>query len=135
DLFDDRTSGTSNVLTANGYAVMRRSVNLEIGHPGESGMKGVTAAANKLIEMGVADADRLGVSGTSYGGAVARARDTEAVGVGDTHLDQLVGRGGDALHPRLAGVTDLEVDRPPHHRVAVRGEDVARAAGAIVEQV
>ena len=68
DFFDDRYSGTINVLTANGYAVMQPSVNLEIGHPGESWMKGVTAAANKLIEMGVADADRLGVSGTSYGG-------------------------------------------------------------------
>jgi dipeptidyl aminopeptidase/acylaminoacyl peptidase len=31
-------------------------------------MKGVTAAANKLIEMGVADPDRLGIQGTSYGG-------------------------------------------------------------------
>jgi dipeptidyl aminopeptidase/acylaminoacyl peptidase len=31
-------------------------------------VKGVTAAANKLIEMGVADPDRLGVQGTSYGG-------------------------------------------------------------------
>ena len=68
DFFDDRFSGTINVLTANGYAVMQPSVNLEIGHPGESWVKGVTAAANKLIEMGVADPDRLGVSGTSYGG-------------------------------------------------------------------
>ena len=31
-------------------------------------MKGVTSAANKLIEMGVADPERLGVQGTSYGG-------------------------------------------------------------------
>jgi dipeptidyl aminopeptidase/acylaminoacyl peptidase len=68
DFFDDRFSGTINVLTQNGYAVMQPSVNLEIGHPGESWMKGVTAAANKLIEMGIADKDRLGVSGTSYGG-------------------------------------------------------------------
>jgi dipeptidyl aminopeptidase/acylaminoacyl peptidase len=43
-------------------------VNLEIGHPGEAWVKGVTAAANKLIEMGIADPDRLGVQGTSYGG-------------------------------------------------------------------
>jgi dipeptidyl aminopeptidase/acylaminoacyl peptidase len=28
----------------------------------------VTAAANKLIDMGIADPDRLGVHGTSYGG-------------------------------------------------------------------
>ncbi|HMD36822.1 MAG TPA: prolyl oligopeptidase family serine peptidase [Vicinamibacterales bacterium] len=68
DFFDDRFSGTINVLTANGYAVMQPSVNLEIGHPGESWVKGVTAAANKLIEMGISDPDRLGVSGTSYGG-------------------------------------------------------------------
>ncbi|HET9425433.1 MAG TPA: prolyl oligopeptidase family serine peptidase, partial [Gemmatimonadaceae bacterium] len=55
-------------LTSNGYAVMQPSVNLEIGYPGESWTKGVTAAANKLIEMGVADSSRLGVHGTSYGG-------------------------------------------------------------------
>jgi dipeptidyl aminopeptidase/acylaminoacyl peptidase len=66
--FDDRFSGTIDVLTANGYAVMQPSVNLEIGFPGEAWVKGVTAAANKLIEMGVADPERLGVQGTSYGG-------------------------------------------------------------------
>ena len=34
----------------------------------EAWVKGVTAAANRLIELGVADPDRLGVQGTSYGG-------------------------------------------------------------------
>jgi dipeptidyl aminopeptidase/acylaminoacyl peptidase len=68
DFFDDTFNGTINVLTANGYAVMQPSVNLEIGHPGESWVKGVTAAANKLIDMGIADGDNLGVYGTSYGG-------------------------------------------------------------------
>jgi dipeptidyl aminopeptidase/acylaminoacyl peptidase len=43
-------------------------VNLVVGRPGESWEKGVTAAANTLIDMGVADPDRLGVHGTSYGG-------------------------------------------------------------------
>jgi dipeptidyl aminopeptidase/acylaminoacyl peptidase len=66
--FDDGFNATINVLTANGYAVVQPSVNLEIGYPGEAWVKGVTAAANKLIEMGIADADRLGVQGTSYGG-------------------------------------------------------------------
>jgi dipeptidyl aminopeptidase/acylaminoacyl peptidase len=66
--FDDTFNSTINVLTSAGFAVMQPSVNLEIGYPGESWVKGVTAAANKLIEMGVADADRLGVQGTSYGG-------------------------------------------------------------------
>ncbi len=66
--FDDTFQGTISVLTNNGYAVMQPSVNLEQGFPGEAWVKGVTAAANKLIEIGVADAERLGVQGTSYGG-------------------------------------------------------------------
>ena len=66
--FDDTYNGTMNVLTSNGYIMVQPSVNLEIGHPGESWVKGVTAAANKLIELGVTDQDRLGVMGTSYGG-------------------------------------------------------------------
>jgi dipeptidyl aminopeptidase/acylaminoacyl peptidase len=47
---------------------MQPSVRLETGYPGEAWLKGVTAAANRLIDMGIADADRLGVHGTSYGG-------------------------------------------------------------------
>jgi dipeptidyl aminopeptidase/acylaminoacyl peptidase len=66
--FDDRFNSTIAYLTSNGYAVMQPSVNLERGYPGEAWMKGVTSAANKLIEMGIADKDRLGVHGTSYGG-------------------------------------------------------------------
>lgn len=66
--FDDTFNSTINILTSNGYAVMQPSVNLEIGFPGEAWMKGVTSAANKLVEMGVADPERLGVQGTSYGG-------------------------------------------------------------------
>jgi dipeptidyl aminopeptidase/acylaminoacyl peptidase len=66
--FDDNFNATVNILTSNGYAVVQPSVNLEIGFPGEAWAKGVTAAANKLIEMGIADAERLGVQGTSYGG-------------------------------------------------------------------
>jgi dipeptidyl aminopeptidase/acylaminoacyl peptidase len=66
--FDDGFNSTIALLAANGYAVMQPSVRLETGYPGEAWLKGVTAAANRLIEMGVADGDRLGVHGTSYGG-------------------------------------------------------------------
>jgi dipeptidyl aminopeptidase/acylaminoacyl peptidase len=66
--FDDRYNSTVSLLTSNGYAVMQPSVHLERGYPGEAWLKGVTAAANKLIDMGIADAERLGVHGTSYGG-------------------------------------------------------------------
>jgi dipeptidyl aminopeptidase/acylaminoacyl peptidase len=66
--FDEGFNSTVALLTANGYAVMQPSVRLETGYPGEAWLKGVTAAANRLIEMGIADGDRLGVHGTSYGG-------------------------------------------------------------------
>jgi len=68
DYFDDTFDPVANVLTANGYVVVKPSVDFDIGYPGEAWIKGVTAAANKLIDMGVADSARLGVHGTSYGG-------------------------------------------------------------------
>jgi dipeptidyl aminopeptidase/acylaminoacyl peptidase len=44
-----------------------------VGEPGRRSSRrglgqGVTSAANKLIDMGIADPDKLGVHGTSYGG-------------------------------------------------------------------
>jgi len=66
--FDDSFNGTVNLLTSNGYAVMQPSVSFETGFPGEAWAKGVTSAANKLVEMGIADPERLGVQVTSYGG-------------------------------------------------------------------
>jgi dipeptidyl aminopeptidase/acylaminoacyl peptidase len=68
DFFDDSWDVAANILSANGYVVVKPSVDFETGFPGEAWLKGVTAAANKLIEMGVADSARLGVQGTSYGG-------------------------------------------------------------------
>jgi dipeptidyl aminopeptidase/acylaminoacyl peptidase len=66
--FDNGFNARAAFLANHGYAVFHPSVNLVIGRPGEAWVKGVTSAANKLIEMGVADPDRLGVHGTSYGG-------------------------------------------------------------------
>lgn len=40
------------LLNAWGYVVVKPSVELEIGYPGEAWLKGVTVAANKLIKMG-----------------------------------------------------------------------------------
>jgi dipeptidyl aminopeptidase/acylaminoacyl peptidase len=66
--FDNGFNARASFLCDNGYAFFTPSVNLVVGRPGESWLKGVTAAANKLIDMGIADPDRLGVEGTSYGG-------------------------------------------------------------------
>ena len=54
--------------------------------------------------------------------AVAGAVHAEAIGIGDAHVDQLVGRGGHALGPRLARAADDEVHGRVEHRVAVIGE-------------
>jgi dipeptidyl aminopeptidase/acylaminoacyl peptidase len=66
--FDNGFNPRAAFLANHGYAVFHPSVNLVVGRPGEAWVKGVTSAANKLIEMGVADAERMGVHGTSYGG-------------------------------------------------------------------
>ena len=66
--FDNGFNARAAFLANHGYAVFHPSVNLVVGRPGESWVKGVTTAANRLIEMGVADPERLGVHGTSYGG-------------------------------------------------------------------
>ena len=68
EFFDDNFNVRANVLTGAGYVVALPSVDFDIGYPGEAWAKGVTAAANKLIEMGIADSARLGVQGQSYGG-------------------------------------------------------------------
>ena len=68
DFFDDGFDATTMMLASRGYAVMKPSVTFETGYPGEAWLKGVTASANKLIEMGIADSSKLGVHGTSYGG-------------------------------------------------------------------
>jgi dipeptidyl aminopeptidase/acylaminoacyl peptidase len=66
--FDDSWDNVANLLATRGFAVVKPSVSFEIGFPGEAWLKGVTAAANAVIQMGVADSARLGVHGTSYGG-------------------------------------------------------------------
>jgi dipeptidyl aminopeptidase/acylaminoacyl peptidase len=66
--FDDTYDATANLLAGHGYVVVKPSVGFETGYPGEAWLKGVTAAANGLIESGIADSSRLGVQGTSYGG-------------------------------------------------------------------
>ncbi len=66
--FDDTFDASLNVLSSQGYVVVKPSVGFETGFPGEAWLKGVTASANALVEAGIADSSRLGVYGTSYGG-------------------------------------------------------------------
>jgi dipeptidyl aminopeptidase/acylaminoacyl peptidase len=71
NFFDNGWNFSAQNLAARGWFVLRPSVNLEEGYPGEGWMKGVTTAINGLIDRGMVDGDRLGVHGTSYGGYAA----------------------------------------------------------------
>jgi len=66
--FDNGYNYSAQTLAAQGWMVLRPSVDLEMGFPGEAWMKGVTTAINTLMEKGMVDGRRLGVHGTSYGG-------------------------------------------------------------------
>jgi dipeptidyl aminopeptidase/acylaminoacyl peptidase len=56
------------VLASRGYAVLLPDTPLAVGTPMQDLAKTVLPAVDKAIEMGIADPDRLGVMGTSYGG-------------------------------------------------------------------
>ncbi len=68
DFFDDTFDASLNVLSSQGYVVVKPSVGFETGFPGEAWLKGVTTSANALVEAGIADSSKLGLYGTSYGG-------------------------------------------------------------------
>lgn len=55
-------------LTADGYAVLLPDISFEKGNSCISAVDCVTAATKKVIEMGVADAKRIGLTGQSFGG-------------------------------------------------------------------
>jgi len=56
------------LFSSRGYAVLLPDTPLNVGTPMQDLAKTVLPALDKAIEMGVADPDRLGVMGTSYGG-------------------------------------------------------------------
>lgn len=66
--FDNGFNTNMNIITNQDWFGLRPSVNLEIGYPGESWVKGITSVINKLIDKGLVDPEKLGVHGTSYGG-------------------------------------------------------------------
>ncbi|MFC2161656.1 prolyl oligopeptidase family serine peptidase [Acidobacteriota bacterium] len=66
--FDNGFNTNMNIITNQGWFGLRPSVNLEIGYPGESWVKGITSIINKLVEKDMVDPKKLGVHGTSYGG-------------------------------------------------------------------
>jgi dipeptidyl aminopeptidase/acylaminoacyl peptidase len=60
--------GNMQLLASRGYAVLYPDVPQRVGTPMKDLVEGVDLAVNKVIELGIADPDRLGVFGQSYGG-------------------------------------------------------------------
>ncbi|OHU86242.1 MULTISPECIES: S9 family peptidase [Pseudoalteromonas] len=56
------------MFTSNGYALFLPDIRFEIGHPGRSSTQTMINAAQKLIDIGVADPNRIGLQGHSWAG-------------------------------------------------------------------
>lgn len=56
------------LLSSRGYAVLLPDAPLAVGTPMQDLAKTVLPAVDKTVEMGIADTERLGVMGISYGG-------------------------------------------------------------------
>ncbi len=53
---------------ADDYAIFLPDIRFEVGYPGISSVKALTAGVQKLIDMGIADPDAVGIQGHSWGG-------------------------------------------------------------------
>ena len=56
------------IYAANGYAIFLPDIVFTVGHPGQSIVKCLVPAVQKLVDMGVADPKKLGLHGHSWGG-------------------------------------------------------------------
>jgi len=65
-VYDDRPHMST--YASNGYLVLMPDIVYEDGYPGSSALDDVTAAAQKVVELGYADPDHIGLQGHSWGG-------------------------------------------------------------------
>jgi len=56
------------MFTSNGYAIFLPDIRFKVGHPGMSSTQTMINAAQKLIDIGVADPKRIGLQGHSWAG-------------------------------------------------------------------
>jgi len=59
---------TAPEFTSNGYVVLIPDIIYAYGFPGPSSVKCVVGAAQKVIDMGIADSKKIGITGHSWGG-------------------------------------------------------------------
>jgi dienelactone hydrolase len=64
--FDDRPHMST--YASNGYLVLQPDIVYTTGRPGSSALDDLTSAVNKVMELGYADPERIGLQGHSWGG-------------------------------------------------------------------
>ena len=84
---------------SNGYIVLQPDIVYDIGYPGESALKCVLPATQKVISMGFIDPKRVGIQGHSWGGyqityMITRTNLFRAVEAGASVVDMAGGYGG-----------------------------------------
>ena len=65
-VYDDRPHMSA--YASNGYLVLMPDIVYDVGYPGSSALDDVTAASKKVVELGYADPERIGLQGHSWGG-------------------------------------------------------------------
>ncbi len=94
--------GTSINITryvSNGYIVLQPDIVYQTGYPGESALKCVVPAVQKVVEMGFVDPERVGIQGHSWGGyqisyMITRTNIFKAVEAGASVVDMISAFGG-----------------------------------------
>ncbi len=94
--------GTSVNITryvSHGYVVLEPDIVYETGYPGESAMKCVIPAIQKVLDMGFVDPRRVGIQGHSWGGyqisyMITRTHVFRAVEAGASVVDMISAFGG-----------------------------------------
>jgi len=84
---------------SNGYIVLQPDIVYDIGYPGDSALKCVLPATQKVISMGFIDPSRVGIQGHSWGGyqityMITRTNLFRAVEAGASVVDMSGGYGG-----------------------------------------
>ncbi|NVJ89877.1 MAG: S9 family peptidase [Flavobacteriaceae bacterium] len=64
--YDDRPHGST--YSSNGYLFFQPDNVYEVGKPGTSSLDCITSATQKVIDLGYADPDKIGLQGHSWGG-------------------------------------------------------------------
>ena len=94
--------GTSINMTryvSNGYVVLEPDIVYQTGYPGESAMKCVLPAVQKVVDMGFVDTERIGIQGHSWGGyqisyMITRTNIFRAVEAGASVVNMISAYGG-----------------------------------------